>query len=89
MYEKMGRFDCFMCGNQKPEQALKVVDHYPDLAQEWMDMEEKKGHSFMPVSLKVLVDTRDRQGMLDLGVGAKCACFGGADDFFEDDDSDA
>jgi len=87
MYEKMGRFDCFMCGNQKPEQALKVVDHYPELAKEWMDMEEKKGHSFMPVSLKVLVDNRDRQGMLDLGVGTKCACFGGTDDFFEEDDA--
>lgn len=36
MYEKMGRFDCFWCGNQKPAQARRVAEHYPELAKEWM-----------------------------------------------------
>lgn len=85
MYEKMGRFDCFMCGNQKPEQALKVVDNYPELAREWIEMEERKKHSFLPVSLKVLVENRNRQGMLELGTATACSCFGGTDDAFEDD----
>lgn len=81
MYEKMGRFDCFFCGNQSPSQALRVVNHYPQLAKEWMADEDKKGHSFLPVPLRVLVQERDRQGILDMGAGAKCACFGGEDDF--------
>lgn len=82
MYRKMGRMDCFMCGNQKPEQALKVVDHYPELAAEWTAMEAKKGHSFMPVPLKVLVDNRNRNGIQAcFGFSEnKCGCFGGTDD---------
>jgi hypothetical protein len=84
MYEKMGRMDCYFCGNQKPEQALKVYDHYPELAKEWMANEERKGHSFLPVSLKVLVENRGRQGLLEWGTGATCACFGGADEFAEE-----
>ena len=31
MYERMGRFDCFWCPNQRPSQALKVIEHYPAL----------------------------------------------------------
>jgi hypothetical protein len=84
MYRKMGRFDCFFCGNQKPEQALKVVDHYPEFAKEWIQIEERKGHSMMPIPLKVLIENRDRQGLLDFGTGAKCACFGGVEDVFEE-----
>jgi hypothetical protein len=87
MYKKMGRMDCFFCGNQKPSQALKVYDHYPQLAKWWMNTEEQRGHSFMPVSLRVLVDNRDRQGMLDLGTQSQCACFGGTDDPFDDCDN--
>lgn len=82
MYLKMGRFDCFMCGNQSPRQALRVVDHYPELAAEWMQMEEKKCHSFMPIPLRVLVQERDRQGLLDFS-GAECSCFGGDERFDE------
>lgn len=84
MYEKMGRFDCFMCGNQSAKQALRVVDHYPKLAEEWMEAEEKNGHSFMPISLRVLVENRDRQSLLDFGSNSKCACFGGTDNVFDD-----
>ncbi len=85
MYDKMGRFDCFFCGNQKPSQALKVYDHYPELAREWMVAEERKGHSFLPVPLKVLVENRDRQGTLALFEGtSQCACFGGNEDVTED-----
>lgn len=87
VYEKMGRFDCFMCGNQKPEQALKVVDHYPELAAKWMADEERKGHSFMPISLRVLVENRDRQGLLNFGADQPgCSCFGGLDSGFEDEE---
>lgn len=84
MYEKMGRFDCYFCGNQKYSQALKVVDHYPDLARDWMAAEERKGYSFMKIPLRVLVEERNRQGLLDFGTGTGCACFGG-EDFFEAD----
>jgi len=58
MYDKMGRFDCFMCGNQTPRQALKVAEHYPELAAEWMDSEQRKGHSFMRVRPDVQGSTR-------------------------------
>src|ERR1700722_5846947 len=54
MYARMGRFDCFMCGNQTPRQALKVHNHYPELAAEWIEMEARKGHSFMRVPLAQL-----------------------------------
>ncbi len=84
MYRKMGRFDCFFCPNQQERQALRVVDHYPELAKEWMAMEERKGHSFMPVPLKVLIEERDRQGLLDLK-GSSCSCFGGTDDVFDEE----
>lgn len=77
MYRKMGRMDCFMCGNQSSAQALKVVDHYPELAAEWLEMEERKGHSFLSIPLAVLIRERDRQG--NLFEKSKCACFGGSD----------
>jgi 3'-phosphoadenosine 5'-phosphosulfate sulfotransferase (PAPS reductase)/FAD synthetase len=32
MYEKMGRFDCYFCPNQTPDQARKVIKYYPELA---------------------------------------------------------
>lgn len=80
MYEKMGRMDCFMCGNQRPDQALKVVDNYPDLAAEWMSMEERKGHSFMPIPLKILIENRDKKGIESCFGTQKCGCFGGSDD---------
>lgn len=93
MYRKMGRFDCFMCGNQKPSQALKVADNYPELAREWMAMEERKGHSFMPLPLKVLIENRDRQGLLQMewsitgtlaAPSTGCGCFGGTENVFDE-----
>lgn len=82
MYELMGRFDCYFCGNQTPAQALKVAKYYPELAKEWMEAEARKGHSFMPVSLKVLVDREEES--FPLFAPTQCACFGGDDDFVED-----
>lgn len=83
MYRKMGRFDCFMCPNQQERQALKVAAHYPDLADQWMAMEERKGHSFMPLPLKVIIEDSKRQGRL-WEPAAACACFGGTESVFED-----
>jgi hypothetical protein len=88
MYKKMGRMDCYFCGNQKESQALKVVEHYPDLAAEWMQMEERKGHSFMPVPLKVLVDYSTRQGNLFSDTAIRCSCFGGDDDATGEDEQE-
>ena len=66
-YETFGRFDCFMCGNQKPSQAIKLVQLKPAIAAEWMAMEERKGHSFMPVPLKALVHQYETGGPLSRG----------------------
>jgi hypothetical protein len=83
MYEKMGRFDCYLCGNQTPKQALKVVEHYPELAKEWIAAEERKGHSFLPVPLKVLIADTEIQERLPL---FRCSCFGANDNVHDDDD---
>ena len=80
VYRRMGRMDCYFCPNQKESQALKVVEHYPHLAAEWNDAEERKGHSFMSVPLKVLVDYSTRQGDLFNVSPISCSCFGGNDD---------
>lgn len=74
MYDKMGRFDCFWCPNQKPSQALKVIEHYPELAAEWITAEERKGHHFLSGGpLRVLAT--EMYG--DDRVAASCSCFGG------------
>lgn len=88
VYKRMGRMDCYFCGNQKESQALKVVEHYPELAKDWMELEEKKGHSFMPVPLKVLVDYSQRQGCLFSDTAVRCSCFGGNDDATGETDED-
>lgn len=81
MYEKMGRFDCFWCGNQTAKQAKLVLKHYPHLADEWKAAEARKGHSFRPVSLQVLEDETAACGDLLAG----CSCFGGDDDVWDDE----
>jgi hypothetical protein len=81
MYEKMGRFDCFWCGNQRPSQARKVLKYYPELAAEWKEAERRKGHAFMRVPLAQV-----ESEMNDDGLFAGCSCFGGADDVWEDGD---
>ncbi len=83
MYEKMGRFDCYMCGNQTPKQAMKVVEHYPELAREWIAAEDRKGHSFMPVPLKVLIANNDIAKQMPLFA---CSCFGANENVFDGDD---
>lgn len=84
MYEKMGRFDCFWCGNQTKAQALKVVEHYPELAKEWMRAETIKGYPFMGnyTPLKVLVEQQAQMPEAPIS----CACFGGTENFFEEED---
>jgi Phosphoadenosine phosphosulfate reductase family len=80
VYERDGRMDCFMCGNQTPKQALAVHKHHPVQAAAWASMEERKGHSFMPTPFVVLVQRYETGGPLFEGVPMGCACFGGTDD---------
>ena len=82
MYEKMGRFDCFWCGNQKPSQARKVIKHYPELAAEWKAAEKRKGHSFMPRPLQMV-----EAEMNDDGLFAGCSCFGGGESVWDDEEA--
>jgi hypothetical protein len=79
MYEKMGRFDCFWCGNQTPSQARKVLKHYPELAAEWKEAERRKGHSFMRTPL-AQIETE----MNDDGLFTGCSCFGGEESVWDD-----
>ena len=80
MYEKMGRFDCYWCGNQRPDQAVKVLKHYPELAAEWKAAEARKGHSFMPIPLAQVESHWNGEGSLFAG----CSCFGGTEDVWDD-----
>lgn len=82
VYERMGRFDCFWCPNQRPKQALKVAEYYPELAAEWTAAETRKGHSFMTLPLAVMVEESKRQGRL-FEPAAECACFGGTESVWE------
>lgn len=82
MYEKMGRFDCFWCPNQRPAQAMKVIEHYPELAAEWMRAEDWKGHSFLSVPLRLLPSELQRREDEKYPLFA-CACFGGTDTALE------
>lgn len=86
MYEKMGRFDCFWCPNQRPSQALKVIEHYPQLAAEWMAAEARKGHSFLGVPLQLLPASEAEKEAQRFPLFA-CACFGGEQAFDDDDDA--
>lgn len=81
MYKKMGRFDCFWCGNQKPAQARKVLEHYPELAKEWMAAEKRKGHSFMPLPLVSLLEPDPLFADLP---DSQCGCFGGNECVWEE-----
>lgn len=83
MYEKMGRFDCYWCPNQKVSQALKVAEHYPELAREWMAAEERKGHSFLRKPLKTLIEERIEEDSRSL---FSCSCFGGTESVWDDDE---
>ncbi len=86
MYQKMGRFDCFWCPNQKIEQAQKVMIHYPKLWEEWKAEERKKGHPILSVSATAIETMALPQNFLDaLDAGkSRCSCFGG--ETFEDED---
>lgn len=80
MYRKMGRFDCFWCGNQTPKQALKVIEYYPELAAEWAAKEHEQGHSFMPLPLLSL-EARDAESFPLF----QCSCFGGQESVWGDE----
>lgn len=83
MYRKMGRFDCFWCGNQSPKQAMLVAKHYPELAAEWQAAEERKGHSFMPLPLKVLLEPEPLFAAVESP--NRCSCFGGSESVWDDE----
>ncbi len=85
MYEKMGRFDCFWCPNQRPAQALKVIEHYPALAAEWSAAEARKGHSFLSIPLLALPAEAQRREDEKMPLFA-CSCFGGDEDVFDGSD---
>jgi hypothetical protein len=84
MYRKMGRFDCFWCPNQTERQALRVAEHYPELAAEWIAAEQRKGFSFKHLPLKELLVEHKRQGDF-FRMSTGCSCFGGADNVWDDD----
>ncbi len=85
MYKKMGRFDCFWCGNQTPSQALRVAEYYPELAKQWMAAEARKVHSFMRIPLKTLVEN-DAPLFREQSTG--CSCFGGSESVFDEGEGD-
>ena len=91
VYERDGRMDCFMCGNQKPSQAIKVYQNHPEQAAEVDngDGRPRKGHSFMPTPFKILVRNYETGGPLFEGAPIACSCFGGNDDATgENDDTE-
>lgn len=82
MYEKMGRMDCYFCGNQKPSQAEKVVLYYPKLAADWARLESAKGHSFMPIPIKdVVIGLQPELQFQAEKQHMQCSCFGEDDNF--------
>jgi hypothetical protein len=85
MYRKMGRFDCFFCPNQRISQAEKVMTHYPNLWQEWKDIERKKGHSILSMSA-LAIEGRAVQDDFIAALDRKqtCSCMGGDDKYDED-----
>lgn len=86
MYRKMGRMDCYFCGNQRPSQAEKVVLLYPDLAADWATQELRKGHSFMPVPIiDVIAGLESGQREYAEKSHIQCSCFGGADNFVQEE----
>lgn len=86
MYERMGRFDCFWCPNQRPTQAMKVIEHYPQLAAEWIAAEDSKGHSFLSIPLRELPAELQRREDERTPLFS-CSCFGGNEDVFAEEDT--
>lgn len=86
MYEKMGRMDCYFCGNQRPSQAEKVVLYYPTLAADWGKLETAKGHSFMPVPIREVISgmTAEKRKQAE-NQHVQCACFGEDDNFTQEE----
>lgn len=60
-----------------------MAEHYPA---EWMQAEKRKGHSFMPIPLAVLIEPEPL--FKDLPDSRfECSCFGGNESVFDDDSS--
>lgn len=89
MYRKMGRFDCFWCPNQKPSQALKVVEHYPALASEWSATERRKGHSFLAAGWLKTLAAHQAGDLSGLPLFDGCACFGGTESVADEIEAEA
>ena len=86
MYDRMGRMDCYFCGNQRPSQAEKVVLYYPDLAADWAVQEIRKGHSFMPIPIiDVIAGLEEGQRIQAESQHVQCACFSANENFTEEE----
>ncbi len=88
MYRKMGRFDCYMCPNQKIAQAQKVRLHYPEQWEDWKRIEAKKGYPILSVSAEAIERLDTPQDFLEALDARKhrCSCFGGNNDPLAEDE---
>lgn len=85
MYQKMGRFDCYFCPNQRISQAEKVMKHYPSLWSEWKEIERRKGHPILNISAEAI----EKRAVQDDFIAAlerkqSCSCMGGLDGWDDD-----
>lgn len=82
MYQKMGRFDCFFCPNQRISQAEKVMTHYPEQWAEWKEIEKRKGHSILSISAEAIEGRAKQDDFISaLENKQQCSCMGGSDDY--------
>jgi 3'-phosphoadenosine 5'-phosphosulfate sulfotransferase (PAPS reductase)/FAD synthetase len=82
MYRKMGRFDCFFCPNQRISQAELVMRFYPDLWQEWKQIEKRKGYAILSMSAEAIEQRSEQQDfMAVLDKKQWCSCMGGKDEY--------
>lgn len=78
MYQKMGRFDCWFCPNQRISQAEKVMQHYPDKWEEWKQIEKRKGHPILSISAEAIEKRAVQEDFIAaLDKKTQCSCFGG------------
>lgn len=78
MYQKMGRFDCYFCPNQRISQAEKVMKHYPNQWAEWKAIERRKGHAILSISAEAIEKRALQEDfMAALDRKTQCSCFGG------------
>lgn len=59
-----------------------MVEHYPELAKEWIAAEERKGHSFMRIPLTTLIADNSFEKQMPLFA---CSCFGGSESVWDEE----